>query len=417
MMKIFPALCSRNKFETAALALLFALAATSCSSSTEDTSHRKQSSPGSSEANQANQDAKQGSKNEETEKKQDSGSSEGDGQSKDENSANQTGETKEDKVTQIDNQLPINKNPAPLKVAFDKKKYYTDVIYPAFTNSCQSCHVGPRVETSTRGPLTIFNYDTMLAMLENGSSSKTNKLYRKVRSLDSHTGGDRCSTGPEQSPCKELIGWYTGIHGADSETPVVDASSIGAITQGTYTGSIYGYAFDPGSLTTAVTVEFFKNGDNLTGTSLGTAVANALGFDGNQEGNHAFKFEIPTSMIDAGKSMKISAYITINAKPMMVGTTPLDLVAYIPRANDYYESNVKTAFAAACDGCHKGRNYTGLYSYLISPQPHLSGTANTNVLYKYASGVNHSGGNRCGGGNDPCAAIQQWWQREFGPAQ
>lgn len=313
-------------------------------------------------------------------------------------------------------------NPTSTKPAtgttFNSEAYFDEVIFPLFNDSCDACHVGPRVVVNPRGPLTIFNHENTVKWLLDGTNSWDNALIKKMVNITAHSGGDRCGASYSNSPCKEVRDWFIAIKGADKEPAPTTITAggltgFGATASTNWDGQIYGYAYDPAVLTTAVSVEFYKdNAFDQGGVALGSAMANLTGFDGGATGDHRFQFKIPAANITSGTSMKVYMYAIVGGQKKALSDSPVTLTAYIPKAETFFTNNVSPTFN--CGPCHAARTYTGAYTQLISPPKHQGGTRTNNSLYLYASGQKNGHPNQCGGGG-PCTQISNWWDQEFGP--
>lgn len=279
-------------------------------------------------------------------------------------------------------------------------RYFEETIFPLFTAQCASCHADPRMNPPQRGPLTIFSYVNMRAMLEDGGSASDNRLSRKVRNVDVHGGGNRCSAGPTGTPCKELMEWWRLEFGADS-------GFDGRVTSVSVSGDVFGYAVDTRDEKLTVTARLFVDGKLSIETP-----ASVAGADGNYAGDHAFRVVLPVAARD-GKEHTLQVYVG----DVPVGA-PVKYTAYAPKdaGRAYFTSTVAPALNGRCGSCHVVQ-YEVQYGALLAPAPSKGGTATANTLIDYAAGGNgHPGGNVCGGKNgSPCSLFQTWWNMEFGP--
>jgi cytochrome c553 len=280
------------------------------------------------------------------------------------------------------------------------KSYFEDTIFPLFTAQCASCHADPRMNPPQRGPLTIFSYENMRAMLEGGTSASDNRLSRKVRNVEPHGGGNRCTAGPTSTPCKEIMEWWRLELGADS-------GFDGRVTSVSVTGDVFGYAVDTRNEALTVTVRLLVDGQLAIETP-----ASVAGADGNYAGDHAFKVLLPATVRD-GKEHTLQAF----ASDVPIGPE-LRFTAYAPKdaGRAYYTNSVAPALTGPCGGCHVIQ-YEVQWSAMLAPAPHKGGTATANTLIDYSVGLNgHPGGNLCGSKTGaPCNLLQSWWSMEFGP--
>jgi hypothetical protein len=279
-------------------------------------------------------------------------------------------------------------------------RYFEATIVPLFTAQCASCHADPRMNPPQRGPLTIFSYVNMRVMLEDGGSASDNRLSRKVRNVDLHGGGNRCSAGPTGTPCKEMMEWWRLEFGADS-------GFDGRVSSVSVSGDVFGYAVDTRDEKLTVTARLFVDGKLSIETP-----ASVAGADGNYAGDHAFRVVLPAAARD-GKEHTLQLY----AGDVPLGA-PVKYTAYAPKdaGRAYFTSTVAPALNGRCGSCHVVQ-YEVQYGALLAPAPSKGGTATANTLIDYAAGGNgHPGGNVCGGKNgSPCSLFQTWWNMEFGP--
>jgi len=182
-------------------------------------------------------------------------------------------------------------------------------------------------------------------------------------------------------------------------------------------GQIEGWALNTSNTAQALYVFFYVDGDATTGKELGQAKANLAGYDGNNPGEHRFSFQIPSQFRD-GVEHIFAAYIEIPAGQELVEEAPANFTAYEPTqaGRDYYQNTLQPALQSNCSGCHTADEiaFDNHYPLLLSPSPAEGGTSTTNRIYQKAAGqLNHGGGDRCGGGGEPCASIVEWWKAEF----
>lgn len=281
-----------------------------------------------------------------------------------------------------------------------------------FKAQCETCHVGPRIPADPRGPQTIYNETAMKTMLQEGQSAFNNTLILKVMAKTSHAGGDRCGGSIDNSPCKEIVKWWEGVFGKSAEGAV---GLFGEFSEVALDGTVSGYAVDSADRAKIVTVELYVGGTfDQGGVKIGMINANKSGYDNNNGGTHMFQLKIPAEQITSGQASKVYGYTFDGETRNDLLNSPFDFTAYAPKAEATYNSAVGNILQAdtACQGCHGPPSYTRWYGSLLNPPPHKGGSATNNNLYQKASGVNHPGGNRCGGGT-LCQGIMQWWTAEF----
>lgn len=292
--------------------------------------------------------------------------------------------------------------------------FFAKEVKPLLQTMCVNCHADPRQPAEVRAPLSIYSYDSMRVLLAKGGAPQDNLFWNTVRNLESHTGGDRCSNGPEASPCKEMAAWWSVEFGATngSGTP-----SFGRVSEVTSLGRVYGWAFDPKDANALLNVTLYVDGPKGTGMMVGTVTANRPGNDGNAPGDHAFTFDLPEAYRN-GKQRDLYGYVTVASEEKVLSTLPTKYTAYAfsQAGRDFYNANVQGKLGG-CGGCHTISYEQQFYS-LISPAPVKGGTVTNNQLINKASqtnGTNHGGGQSCGNANaSPCVDFQRWWQIEFG---
>ncbi len=289
---------------------------------------------------------------------------------------------------------------------------------PIFSKQCISCHVGPRVAADPRGPESIYVYDAMRKKLKEGAGPTTNSLIGKMVNVSRHSGGDVCPGGLTDAPCKAVLDWYEQEIGpiADRASLAKPQPSNNKLNSITETGRVNGWAVNPQNLTEPVKVRIYIGGDNASGKVPVETTANQDAFDGGADGPHAFGVDLPTTALD-GKPQMAYVYMVLGNTEVAISGSPLQFTAYtqnLAQGKPHYDSTLATAMTNSCGGCHNP-SYIGQWSALLSPPPSKGGTRTNNRLFLKASGVNHSGGNRCGAVN--CDAISVWWDREFGAAQ
>lgn len=289
------------------------------------------------------------------------------------------------------------------------KDFYGSTVLPLFKDpeQCGECHAQPRDNPPMPGPLSIHDYGLAKAMLFDGPSSTNNKLLNKARSVETHGGGDQCGDF-KVSDCKYITEWYEMEKGGSGDKGA--GNLVGKIESFSFDGTLKGYAADAIDPDATLDVQFFIDGDKDNGTAIDAQVADRSGYAGGIQGLHVFNFTLPNIHRD-GKSHKIYGYGVIGGKLYEMAGSPYDYTAWTPKgAGNFYNGSVNGSLGA-CKGCHNP-GYSDLGT-LASPSPANGGTATNNVYYQKAiGGMNHSGGNTCGG---PCqAALQGWWNDEFG---
>jgi hypothetical protein len=284
---------------------------------------------------------------------------------------------------------------------------------PEYSCVHAGCHVEPPAFTqSTYGPLTIFNYEQAFALLNSGLNPQESDLFKKVSAQSNHLGGNRCSSGSEFTPCLELIQWWqkefplgrTEVIPPSTPNPMVTLSG-GSIESVSVVGEVFGKAFQEG-VSTAITVDFYKNGTHDGGGILVGSVA-------TNPANQRFSYKIPAMHIDNSEHV-LRAYKNVAGQKVMLGDQATSYHAYAPKRGDYYTESVSGALTAACGTCHGTRSLEDAFYKLLTPAPHDGGSRTNNEIYRKGSGaLNHSAGNRCNG-NNACTLLQSWWDLEFG---
>lgn len=298
------------------------------------------------------------------------------------------------------------------------QNHFDTQVKIAFENNCMLCHTAPVNNPALPGPLTIFTYSEMLRMLNNGTSRDNNQLINKIRNIVSHAGGNRCPQGLTDTVCNMVRGWWDQEHPTVTPTPNPTNLPVGQITSVTNMGKVTGWAADPDSLTSAVTVNFYVDGPSGTGVQIGSTIANLSGFNGGYSGNHAFQFFIPVTYRD-GTTRTLYAAISDNAMDVALSGSPVSFTAYASTVEgfNYYENTLKPQLTSRCASCHT-IGYDQHFSSLLNPPPVSGGTATNNEMINMPngrhSGNNHPGGNICGTKDGvPCSLIQTWWNLEF----
>ncbi|GAB4023865.1 MAG: hypothetical protein Fur0010_27100 [Bdellovibrio sp.] len=304
---------------------------------------------------------------------------------------------------------------APLPVA---QTHFETQIVPLFQMNCSACHAPPVNNPALPGPLTIFTYSEMVRMLNNGTSRDNNQLMNKIRNISSHAGGNRCPGGLTDTVCNMVRGWYDAEHPNVTPPPNPANLPTGQITAITNLGKVTGWAADPDSLGTAVTVNFYVDGPAGTGVLIGSTTANLAGFNGGYSGNHAFQYYIPVSYRD-GVTRQLYAAIPDTQGDISLSGMPMTFTAYASTVAgfNYYEGTLKPLLTNRCANCHT-IGYDQHFASLLNPAPAVGGSATNNEMINMPSGrhgtKNHPGGNICGTKDGaPCAQIQTWWNLEF----
>lgn len=292
--------------------------------------------------------------------------------------------------------------------AFGKTEF-ANVVTPAFVTACQSCHAANGTATPA-----IFTYGFARAQLLDGLTSIDNKLMKKLNGGTAHTPGILCANDTV-SPCKELKRW------AVIEAPMKSTIAVGQVTSISNSGEVKGWAINPQSLGTTVTVSLYGNTSFAGGGTL-TMNVQANGNGAAPYSGHYFTAQLPASLVDA-TTRNLYAYAGGTSDDALFLRTPTSFKAYGPTTagSNYYTSNVQPAMAASsCNACHNGSiaqtfTYTSAFELLISPYPDKGGTATTNAFIRNALGqLAHGGGKVCA--NDtvqPCATFKTWWTTEF----
>lgn len=285
---------------------------------------------------------------------------------------------------------------------------FTNVVSPALTTNCGSCHALP-FQGGT-APITIFNYTFMRGLIAQGPTATNNPLYNKMRNRVAHgANSDQCfgDLNGSVSPCKEVVAWSL------LEFPLATDGIAGGLGKFDLLGRMQGFAIDPDNLNLAIPVLVYVNGPVGTGQLLSTVTANLQGL-GTVENGHYFRFDIPANMRDGVNRNYYFYGISAVAANLLPGS-PLAGTAYQQNqaGRDFYNANLAPRLNA-CTRCHQV-TYDVHWFQLGDPTPGL-GSATNNLLINMMNGQNgHSGGSFCGGNknNQPCATVQQWWNLEF----
>lgn len=287
------------------------------------------------------------------------------------------------------------------------KSAFANSVTPAFVTACQSCH-------ATNGTATarIFEYAFSKAQLMNGTTSINNQLMNKINGTTPHTGGSLCANDTV-SPCKELKQW------AVIENPMKSTIPVGMVTSVSNSGEVKGWAINPTSPATTITVSIYGNTSFANGGTL-TMNVQANGNGAAPYNGHYFTAQLPTSLVDATQRM-LYVYAGGTSLDALFLGSPTSFKAYGPTTagNNYYTATVVPAMTT-CNACHNGSiagafTYSSAFDLLISPYPDKGGTATNNAFIRNALGqLGHGGGKICA--NDaaqPCATFKLWWNLEF----
>lgn len=285
--------------------------------------------------------------------------------------------------------------------AVSGKTYFNTVVNKLFDSNCSGCHADPRANPASRGPLTIFSYGAMKALLD-GNSAADSALMKKLRNLVAHGGGNRCQTGgPNATPCLEIATWWQLENGAD-------AGLTGELTAVSLSGEVTGYAVKTNDTATTLAVDLQIDGATVLSLS-----ADQAAYDAGYDGAHAFKGMLPEKWRD-GQTHDVIAVVRQDDKSLALGVAKR-FAAYASKAagKAYFEQTVAPALSA-CTGCHVVQ-YDVQYGSLINKAPFLGGTATDNALINRASAsVAHPGGKLCASKDGaPCSLFQKWWALEF----
>jgi hypothetical protein len=283
---------------------------------------------------------------------------------------------------------------------------FNTVTVPVLKRYCLPCHDLPANGGSA--PLTIFEYATARQLLASGGQLADNNTFMNKVQGNAHTGGNRCVSGLDQSPCAEIIKWWESEFGTAVLTRFAGRAYISS------RGIVNGFAVDTGDLAASAQVRLFVDGAVGIGTEVATLSANMPGYSG-YAGNHAFTFTLPAGFRN-GTSHTLHAYVSATAGPQILQGTPVTFSAYTPTTAglNFFSTTLGPALQNACGSCHN-RTYNDAWDILIQPFPNAGGSPTNNLLIRKAGALeSHGGGNRCGGINQGvCAQIQTWWDLEF----
>lgn len=296
----------------------------------------------------------------------------------------------------------------------DGPTYFTENVAKAF-QICQRCHAPDDYPVERdRGPMSIYEYQPMLSMLEQNTLLP---MIRGTLAGRTHPNRDPCLSGINSSPCKEVAEWWDIEFGNDPEKagdrPL---SSIGAITEVTADGFIKGWAINAKDLNQQVNVQIAINDENFNNPI--QIPANQDSFDNGNPGAHGFEMKLPATWLN-GQRHLLAARIALESEFLTIEEAPESFIALDKPAagsviQQYFTANVLPTMMTDC-GCHgNGLNYDFLWLRLITPFPAEGGNASNNRLrLKASGGLGHSGGDLCGGTN-VCQIIEDWWDVEFG---
>lgn len=299
--------------------------------------------------------------------------------------------------------------------------FFNQTVKTTFEANCMFCHDLPQNNPPVPGPVTIYDYSIMKAMMMTGTSGSQNNLMNKIQAQPSHTGGNRCPSGLADPICDVIMDWYElenpGSNTGGNNNPGTPTGDVLDITP---LGKVTGWGANPNDVNELVTVKFYIDGEQGgAGTFIGSTIAANPGFNGGYAGSHAFQFYVPLSYRD-GTTHQLFIYVSSNNQDYLMSQTPWTFAAYTTSSAgfNFYQQNLKPLLDAQCASCH-GVNYDLHFNNLLEPTPAEGGTATNNQLVRMPAGnfngLGHPGGNICGSVNgSPCDLIQQWWTIEFG---
>jgi hypothetical protein len=219
------------------------------------------------------------------------------------------------------------------------------------------------------------------------------------------------TTGQGKLPSKDPAGAATGSSGV----------AKGKVLEVTTTGRVLGWAINDADLDEQVPVKFYVGGPKGTGMEAGATTAFVNGNDEGALGNHAFAADLLPAFRN-GKTNMLYVYATIGGLDQLINSEPFSYTAWAPTAagQNFFNSTINPALGG-CRGCHSDIDYNNFFAKLATPAPNKGGVAANNYLINKIGGLNgvqHSGGNSCGGGANAgtCASLQTWWRMEFGTA-
>lgn len=180
-------------------------------------------------------------------------------------------------------------------------------------------------------------------------------------------------------------------------------------------GKAWGYAYDTLNKTKALKVIFYAGGPVGTGKYVGELIAKEAGVGANA--GHYFSYKIPAEFSN-GKPQKMWAYGHEATAANLIKPSPITFASYTPKAEDFFNANIKPFIQSNCTQCHTWTYSAAFYGPLMNalPPPSGTGTATTNKLIRKMAGLEgHNGGVFCTGGVTAgiCPQIQAWWNAEF----
>jgi hypothetical protein len=199
---------------------------------------------------------------------------------------------------------------------------------------------------------------------------------------------------------------------APTGKPLVLVGGIDPTSYYIKVGQISGWAGDKNGPDGYLEVKFYADGDNKTGTLMGSTKANLVGSDGGVDGDHAFIMEVPQAFKD-GKARKIYAYaVSHNTETILNANFPYTLTFYAPKGGAAQAVYNKVGFPN-CNGCH---NFEYIDRWDVLTRSGDSGwTKDDNYLYnKIASGHRSINGNKKPCEVINCTELKNWFTAEFG---
>ncbi len=181
-------------------------------------------------------------------------------------------------------------------------------------------------------------------------------------------------------------------------------------------GQLNGWAGNKKSTADFLDVNFYIDGDNKTGTKIGTTKANLVGVDGDVDGDHAFVYVVSTGPAADGKHHKLYAYAVVNGGEQSLGSQfPLDLVVLKPKGGDAEAIYNKIGFNGVCKGCHSF-DYADRWDGLAHAGDDGKWTATDNYLYNKVHNhrVKFDNNTHVVCDKIDCNQIVNWWNAEFG---
>ncbi len=178
-------------------------------------------------------------------------------------------------------------------------------------------------------------------------------------------------------------------------------------------GKAWGYAYDTVNKTKALKVIFYAGGPVGTGTYAGELIAKEQGVGANA--GHYFSYQVPAELSN-GKTQKMWAYAHEPVAANLIKPSPVTFVSYTPKAEPFFNANIKSFIQSNCTQCHTWTYSAAFYGPLMNALPINGGTATTNKLIRKMAGLEgHAGGVFCTGGVTAgiCPQLQAWWTAEF----